>query len=118
MAGQTAWYVPCTTMSGNLDSSSSVSLSRNAAASTLLMLCPCVARIRKCDGFVSFTATAVAVAFSCPALVVGTCDVGIELGSVSLAVVPVSPSVVVLLIAFAEGMCNSANRFLSDEATA
>jgi hypothetical protein len=43
-----------------------------------------------------------------------------ELGSVSQTGVSPSfaPDVVVSLVAFAEGMCNSANRFLSDEATA
>lgn len=100
-----------------------------------LMLWPCVARMRKCDGSVSETDSAFWVAVSWPAVVVGVIT---ELGSsgtvpmpapslfvgVDVAVVAVeegSAAVVVPSVGVSwltDGTCSRANRFLSDSATA
>lgn len=110
--------------------------SRRDAASMVLMLWPCVARMRKCDGSVSDTLSAFSVAVSWPAVVVG---VTTELGSsgtvptprpsffVGVVVAVVMGSVALLVVVLVvvvgvswltDGTCSKANRFLSDSATA
>lgn len=112
IAGHALWNVPCTTVEGSLEGSSRVSFSRREAASIDLMLWPCVARIRKCVGSVSCVAVrAFWVAVSWALLVSG---VGRELGS-GVSVVAVA---VAVGCSASEGMWRSANRFLSESATA
>lgn len=117
-------------------SSERESFSRRDAASMFLMLWPCVARMRKCDGSVSVTDSAFCVAVSWPAVVVGVITelgssgtvpmpapslfVGVDVAVAAVeegsAAVVVMPSVGVSWLT--DGTCSRANRFLSDSATA
>lgn len=101
--------------------------SRNEAASTVLILWPWVARIKKCDGFVSSTERACAVEFCCSSLVDGadprTAESPSDAGPCCLPSATDSFVGSVVASSFdvsaeAEGMCNSAKRFLSDDSTA
>lgn len=129
ITGQAEWNVPWTTVSGSFVSSAKESGSRKDAASTVLILWPCVARIKKCDGSVSFTAKAWSVAVCRASLVAGAdSKTAVEVWS-SLASFAASCSAsglvtgtvvawVVDSVVWADGMWRRAKRFLSDESTA
>lgn len=131
IAGHAPWKVPWTTVSGSSDSLESERGSRKDAASTVLMLWPCVARIRKCDGSASVTESACAVALCWSSAETGASNTEVDGWSSPAAAVvafstPSDPDVVtgnvvpLVVDSFgcAEGIWRRANRFLSEESTA
>lgn len=121
--GHAEWNVPCTTVFGRLPSSVRLSRSRYDDASMPLMLWPCVARIRKCDGSVSpRAASAFCVAVSWAALVAGGVILALALESSGTGVVGAAGGtggwVAVVDSDSSDGTWKRAKRFLSDSATA